>query len=101
LIEIFLRVSPEQRGEMRRQISARRPELARMQAHKLKGGLYAVGAARLAEAIETMRVEIASESWTTVEEQWRDIERRFDALSAQLAELARGSRRPEAASRDV
>jgi signal transduction histidine kinase/CheY-like chemotaxis protein len=96
LTEIFQRVSVEQRAQMLRHIAERDVASARMQAHKLKGGLYAVGAARLAEAVELVRLEVADEHWSRVEQRWQEIEARYVTVSDELVRRAAASLRPPA-----
>ncbi|HET6332578.1 MAG TPA: ATP-binding protein [Polyangiales bacterium] len=88
LLELFTRIAPEQLEELRGRIAARDGESARAQAHKLKGGLYAVGAHPLASFVEDQRAAIAKGEWNSVEANLIEIERRFAAviktLSAQL-----------------
>jgi signal transduction histidine kinase/CheY-like chemotaxis protein/HPt (histidine-containing phosphotransfer) domain-containing protein len=88
LLELFVRLAPTQLEELRGKVAARDVEAARAQAHKLKGGLYAVGAPGLANVVEEQRSVIARGEWEVVEANLDDISRRFaiviKALSAEL-----------------
>ncbi|HKU40358.1 MAG TPA: ATP-binding protein [Polyangiales bacterium] len=84
LIELFVRHAPGQLNELRGRVAARDSEAAREHAHKLKGGLYAVGAAALAEIVEQQRTSIAAGEWLQVDQQLNDIERRFAKILAVL-----------------
>jgi signal transduction histidine kinase/CheY-like chemotaxis protein len=77
LIDLFLRLAPSQLEELRGRVAARDIESARAHAHKLKGGLYAVGAHELASAIEEQRAQMAAGDWDRVDAKLVEIERRF------------------------
>jgi CheY-like chemotaxis protein len=96
LMGIFLRVAPGQLVELRAQLVARSHDDARAKAHKLKGGLYAVGAARLADSVEALRVDIADERWAEAEQRFVAIEQRFEALSEQLSVAVQAAERATA-----
>jgi signal transduction histidine kinase/CheY-like chemotaxis protein/HPt (histidine-containing phosphotransfer) domain-containing protein len=85
LLELFMRLAPGQLEELRGMVAARDPDAARAQAHKLKGGLYAVGAPSLATAVEDQRTAIAKGEWDAVEACLIDIERRFTAVLKTLS----------------
>jgi hypothetical protein len=64
--------------------AARNAEAARAQAHKLKGGLYAAGATRLAEDVESLRAVLDTTDWPTLEPRLQAIRREFASMLAQL-----------------
>ena len=71
---------------------AHNADAARAQAHKLKGGLYAAGATRLAEDLEGLRAALATSDWPTTKPRLEAIRREFAAMLAQLeSQLAAGS----------
>lgn len=84
LIELFLRSAPGQVQLLVDACGARDAEAARAQAHKLKGSLYAAGATRLAEDIEALRRELATDGWSTVEPRLQELRRQFSSVLAQL-----------------
>jgi signal transduction histidine kinase/DNA-binding NarL/FixJ family response regulator len=94
LVELFLQHGPEQLVELTKQLSQGNAQAARAQAHKLKGGLYAVGAARLADAMEDLRTLLAVERWDAARAHLAGIEPRFAAIAAALQSAARSSRKP-------
>jgi CheY-like chemotaxis protein/HPt (histidine-containing phosphotransfer) domain-containing protein len=85
LLELFVRLAPSQLEDLRGKVAARDMEAARAQAHKLKGGLYAVGAPVLANVVEDQRAAIARGEWDAVETNLEDIERRFAAVIKALS----------------
>jgi CheY-like chemotaxis protein/HPt (histidine-containing phosphotransfer) domain-containing protein len=105
LIELFVRLAPGQLNELRGRVAARDAEAAREHAHKLKGGLYAVGAPELATAMEEQRGAIAAGDWAQVEHQLSEIEQRFAKILQVLqttgpANRSQMERAPERASRE-
>jgi signal transduction histidine kinase/CheY-like chemotaxis protein/HPt (histidine-containing phosphotransfer) domain-containing protein len=84
LVELFLRHAPVNLRELGGRVAARDADAAREQAHKLKGGLYAVGAPQLATALEEQRSEIAAGRWEAVEANLVEIERRLATVVAVL-----------------
>lgn len=89
LIQLFLRSAPAQLQELVDACSARDVEALRARAHKLKGGLYAAGATRLAEDLEGLRQLAAVSDWPTAELQLHGVRREFAAVLVQLqAQLA-------------
>jgi HPt (histidine-containing phosphotransfer) domain-containing protein len=96
LVELFLQHGPEQLVELTKQLSQGNAQAARAQAHKLKGGLYAVGAARLADAMEELRTLLAVERWDAARAHLAEIQPRFAAIAAALQSAARSSRKPPA-----
>lgn len=89
LIQLFLRSAPAQVQEVVDACSTRDVEALRARAHKLKGGLYAAGATRLAEDVEALRQLAAANDWPQAEQQLQGIRREFAAVLAQLeAQLA-------------
>ena len=89
LIQLFLRSAPAQVQELVDACSARDVEALRARAHKLKGGLYAAGATRLAEDVEALRQVAAANDWSKAELQLQGIRREFAAVLIQLqAQLA-------------
>ncbi|HEV7803103.1 MAG TPA: Hpt domain-containing protein, partial [Burkholderiales bacterium] len=86
LLELFTRLAPGQLEELRGKVAARDAEAARAQAHKLKGGLYAVGAGPLATLIEEQRSAIAKGEWEPVEAKLEEIQLRFDAVIKALSQ---------------
>jgi two-component system sensor histidine kinase/response regulator len=84
LVEIFLRVAPVQLAELRAQVVAREADAARTLAHTLKGGLYAVSAAALADELEALRRELGARTWDQVDSRFQQIETRFSALARWL-----------------
>ncbi|HKP57555.1 MAG TPA: ATP-binding protein [Polyangiales bacterium] len=102
LIELFVRLAPGQLTELRGRVAARDSEAAREHAHKLKGGLYAVGAPQLASALEDQRTAIAAGEWAQVEQKLGEIEHRFAKIMQVLqntgpANRSQTERRPERA----
>ncbi len=93
LAELFLRVGQEQLDELSSALSSRDEGSARALAHKMKGGLYAVGATRLAAAIEDLRADVALGQWSSVDARMITINHRYhnvlDAVRAQAAALER------------
>lgn len=65
LLELFLRAAPEQMADLVAKCERRELEAARAQAHKLKGGLYAAGASRLADRLESLRGSLTRADWTS------------------------------------
>lgn len=59
LVPLFLRAGTQQLAELVDRLERRDVDGARAQAHKLKGGLYAAGASRLADALEELRGALA------------------------------------------
>jgi signal transduction histidine kinase/CheY-like chemotaxis protein/HPt (histidine-containing phosphotransfer) domain-containing protein len=98
LTELFLRFGPGQLSELRGRVAARDAKGARDQAHKLKGGLYAVGAPALADFIEEQRSKLATGNWDAVEAQLAEIERRFAAVTETLQRAAPADPQPRAAA---
>jgi CheY-like chemotaxis protein/HPt (histidine-containing phosphotransfer) domain-containing protein len=90
LIELFVRRAPGQLSELRGRVAARDAEGAREQAHKLKGGLYAIGAPALASALEEQRTHMAAGRWQPVERELPDIERRFESVVHALQAMVPG-----------
>jgi CheY-like chemotaxis protein len=84
LVELFLLYAPEQLVELLAQVRARDAERARAVAHKLKGGLYAVRGAPLADELETLRRELAAGAWDDVDVRLNQIEARLSALAMAL-----------------
>jgi HPt (histidine-containing phosphotransfer) domain-containing protein len=92
LIQLLLQRAPGQLQELVDFCRARHAELARAQAHKLKGGLYAAGATQLAADVEGLRAALAVSDWPTVQPRLDAICREFAAMLAQLeSQLAAGS----------
>jgi signal transduction histidine kinase/CheY-like chemotaxis protein/HPt (histidine-containing phosphotransfer) domain-containing protein len=89
LAELFLRSGSEQLGELTHAIVTRDESNARALAHKLKGGLFAVGASSLAYAIETLRAEVADGDWSRADARMQHVQTRFarvlDAVREQAA----------------
>jgi CheY-like chemotaxis protein len=100
LLELFVRLAPTQLEELRGKVAARDVEAARAQAHKLKGGLYAVGAPRLANVVEEQRSVIARGEWEVVEANLEDISRRFAIVMKTLSEELPANQTHPAASGD-
>jgi signal transduction histidine kinase/HPt (histidine-containing phosphotransfer) domain-containing protein/ActR/RegA family two-component response regulator len=92
LIALFVRLAPDQFNELRGRVAARDSEAAREHAHKLKGGLYAVGAPGLATALEEQRSAIAAGEWTQVEKKLGEIEQRFAKIMQILQTTAPANR---------
>jgi HPt (histidine-containing phosphotransfer) domain-containing protein len=88
LLGLFLRAAPRQLAELIQYCDARDTENARAQAHKLKGGLYVVGACRLAEGLETLRGTLSTVDWAAALEQLAGIQRAFRAVTAELERRA-------------
>jgi HPt (histidine-containing phosphotransfer) domain-containing protein len=89
LIQLFLRSAPTQVQQLVDAYSARDVEALRARAHKLKGGLYAAGATRLAEDVEALRQMASASDWPRAELQLQGIRREFAAVLVQLqAQLA-------------
>lgn len=92
LAELFLRASPEQFKELETALAARDEGATRAFAHKLKGGLYAVGASRLADAVEELRTDVAGGQWNAADDRMRTVVQRFarvlDAVRAQAVTAA-------------
>jgi HPt (histidine-containing phosphotransfer) domain-containing protein len=101
LIAMFLRFGPAQLSELGNQLLARDGEAARAQAHKLKGGLYAVGASRLADTMEELRTAIVEERWKDAHAQLGQIEPRFEAIVAALRVAVQTAQTPALTRRDV
>ena len=93
LLALFLRAAPEQLADLVAKCERRELEAARAQAHKLKGSLYAVGASRLADALEVLRGSLTRADWTSA---LQELARIRAALTRVLAEL---ERRRQGASR--
>lgn len=89
LLRMFLRAGSEQLADLVAKCERRDTEAARAQAHKLKGGLYAVGASRLAEALETLRSVLSASDWPAAIHELSRIRAAFDGL---MSELERRSR---------
>jgi signal transduction histidine kinase/DNA-binding NarL/FixJ family response regulator len=94
LVELFLLHAPEQLGELAKQVTAGNAESARAQAHKLKGGLYAVGAARLADSMEQLRTLLAAERWDDTKALLLELEPRFAGIVLALRTSTQGARTP-------
>jgi len=92
LAELFLRASPEQFQELETALAARDEGATRAFAHKLKGGLYAVGASRLTDAVEELRTDVAAGQWDAADLRMRTLVQRFarvlDAVRAQAVTAA-------------
>jgi signal transduction histidine kinase/DNA-binding NarL/FixJ family response regulator len=101
LVELFLLHAPEQLGELAKQVTAGNAQSARAQAHKLKGGLYAVGAASLADAMEQLRTLLAAERWDDTKAQLLEIEPRFAGIVLALRTCTQGARTPAADQGDA
>ena len=86
LLELFLRAAPEQMADLVAKCERRELEPARAAAHKLKGGLYAAGASRLADALELLRGNLTRADWTSA---LQELARIRAALTRVLAELQR------------
>lgn len=84
LIRLFLRSAPVQMQQLVDACEKRDAEAARAQAHKLKGGLYAAGATRLAEDVEGLRVVLAAGDWPAALLDLLAIGREFANLISQL-----------------
>ena len=84
LIQLFLRSAPGQLERLVELCAALDAEAARAQAHKLKGGLYAAGATRLAEDVEALRAALATPDWPVVQARLPAIRREFAAMLTQL-----------------
>jgi HPt (histidine-containing phosphotransfer) domain-containing protein len=90
LIQHFLRSAPGQLQQLVNVCEARDAEAARAQAHKLKGGLYAAGATRLAEEVEALRVALATSDWPAAHLLLLAIGREFAQLLGQLEQQLGG-----------
>jgi|GEM_PF-3833411 len=84
IIGLFLRLSPGQLNDLVEAVTTRDSARARDLAHKFKGGLYSISASALANRVEALRVEIASEDWATVANGISEIEQRFARICNQL-----------------
>ncbi len=84
LIQLFLRSAPGQLEQLVEFCTALDAEAARAQAHKLKCGLYAAGATRLAEDVEALRPALATSDWPVVQLRLPAIRREFAAMLTQL-----------------
>ena len=84
LIQLFLRSAPGQLAQLVDCCAARNAEAARAQAHKLKGGLYAAGATRLAEDVEALRAALSSSDWPMAQPRLQAICSEFAAMLAEL-----------------
>jgi signal transduction histidine kinase/CheY-like chemotaxis protein len=100
LLELFTRLAPQQLEELRGRIAARDSDGARAQAHKLKGGLYAIGAPSLAALVEDQRTAISKGEWDAVEANLVEIERRFVAVIETLSDESSSDQSQPAASGD-
>ena len=84
LLELFLRSAPGHLQDLIDACSRRDAAAARAQAHKLKGGLYAAGASRLAESVESLRGALGLSDWTASERQLQAVAADFAALCREL-----------------
>jgi len=84
LLRLFLRSAPGQLQELVNACDARDFEAARAQAHKLKGGLYAAGARRLADDVEALRTALKASAWPAVLQHLSLIRREFARLLGEL-----------------
>ncbi|HTU58931.1 MAG TPA: response regulator, partial [Polyangiales bacterium] len=84
IVGLFLRLSPGQLKDLVEAVAARDAARARDMAHKFKGGLYSISASALASRVETLRAEIKSEDWATVDKGVSEIEQRFARICEQL-----------------
>jgi HPt (histidine-containing phosphotransfer) domain-containing protein len=85
LIRLFVDSAPNQMRELAEACEHRDIPSARDHAHKLKGGLYVVGASRLAEQLETLRGTLERSDWSESESllQWirTDFEHAIEELT--------------------
>ena len=92
LLSLFLRATPPQVEQLVLACEARDVERARATAHKLKGSLYAAGASRLAEDLESLRGLLGAGDFAAGERRLRavrdDFERLLRELERQLQETA-------------
>lgn len=93
LLELFLRAAPEQMADLVAKCERRELEAARAQAHKLKGGLYAAGASRLADTLESLRGSLARADWTSALQELARIRAAFTRVLAELERRGRGQAR--------
>jgi CheY-like chemotaxis protein len=84
LAELFVTRSPQQLEDFRAAVLRQERERALACAHKLKGGLFAVGANTLAAALEEQRAMISAGDWSGAASILADVERRFGALQRVL-----------------
>jgi len=84
LIQLFLRSAPGQLQQLVNACEGRDADAARAQAHKLKGGLYAAGATRLAEDVEALRAALSTSDWPAAHLRVLAICREFSQVLAQL-----------------
>ena len=92
LIQLFLLRAPAQLKQLVDACEARDAEAARAQAHKLKGGLYAAGATRLAEDAEALRATLSEPDWPAAQVQLSAVSREFAAVLSQLEAQLPGSK---------
>ena len=84
ILELFLRLAPEQLADLERAVYARDSGATRALAHKLKGALYTVGASKLADLIEALRADVAQGAWLLAEAKLNELTPRFTAMCASL-----------------
>jgi HPt (histidine-containing phosphotransfer) domain-containing protein len=91
LLELFLSSAPRQLQDLVDACARRDAAAARAQAHKLKGGLYASGASRLAESVESLRGVLGVPDWRAGESQLQAIVSDFAVVCRELElKLKRG-----------
>jgi HPt (histidine-containing phosphotransfer) domain-containing protein len=91
LLQLFLRAGPLQLKLVIDACERRDDEGARFAAHKLKGGLYAVGASTLAQSVEALRGTLAKGDWLLVKRQLQAIRDDFAGLSMELERQLKAS----------
>ncbi|MET0339799.1 MAG: ATP-binding protein [Polyangiales bacterium] len=92
LAALFLRDVPAQVALLRAAVDAENAREGRDLAHKLKGGLYAIGATALGDACEAVRRELGASAFEAASAALTDIEAKFAVLVDEL----RGTQEPSA-----
>jgi len=88
LIRLFASTAPTQMRELAEACERRDIQSARDHAHKLKGGLYVVGASRLAEQLERLRGSLERGDWPESESLLQWIRSDFEQAMEELAKRA-------------
>lgn len=93
LYQLFARAGQQQLAVLAEQCERRDQEGARAQAHKLKGGLYAAGASRLADALEELRGALARGDWTSALQNLARIRTAFARVTSELERRSQAQNR--------
>lgn len=91
LTQMFVSTAPDQMRELAHACKRKEIAAAREQAHKLKGGLYVVGASRLAEQLESLRSALERGDWDAAETLLRSSEAEFGRVIEALAKRSGGA----------